>query len=40
MSAWSTAEARQFLSSTSTDRLGAAWALLLTRGLAVASSPG
>lgn len=33
MTAWSVADARAFLVATSEDRLAAAWALLLTRGL-------
>jgi integrase len=33
MRVWTSAEARSFLEATSDDRLGFAWALLLTRGL-------
>ena len=33
MTAWSTAEARHFLSATAEDRLAAAWSLLLARAL-------
>jgi integrase len=33
MTSWSTGEARAFISATRDDRLGWAWALLLTRGL-------